>query len=87
MYSAFSLLFTFFGVAGLYVLLQADFLAVTQILIYVGGILVRQHGVGIGRHVVYRIAQLSFEAVERQLRLGDEMLQKQCNHSGSSVRA
>jgi NADH-quinone oxidoreductase subunit J len=40
MYSAFSLLFTFFGVAGLYVLLSADFLAVTQILIYVGGILV-----------------------------------------------
>jgi NADH-quinone oxidoreductase subunit J len=40
MYSVFSLLFTFFGVAGLYVLLHADFLAVTQILIYVGGILV-----------------------------------------------
>jgi NADH-quinone oxidoreductase subunit J len=39
-YSAFALLFTFFGVAGLYVLLQADVLAVTQILIYVGGILV-----------------------------------------------
>lgn len=39
-YSAFSLLFTFFGVAGLYVLLMADFLAVTQLLIYVGGILV-----------------------------------------------
>ncbi len=39
-YSAFALLFTFFGVAGLYVLLQADFLAVTQVLIYVGGILV-----------------------------------------------
>jgi NADH-quinone oxidoreductase subunit J len=39
-YAAFSLLFTFFGVAGLYALLQADFLAVTQILIYVGGILV-----------------------------------------------
>lgn len=39
-YSAFSLLFTFFGVAGLYVLLHADFLAVTQVLIYVGGILV-----------------------------------------------
>ncbi len=39
-YAAFSLLFTFFGVAGLYVLLQADFLAVTQILIYVGGIMV-----------------------------------------------
>ena len=40
MYAAFSLLFTFFGVAGLYVLLQADFLAITQVLIYVGGILV-----------------------------------------------
>lgn len=39
-YAAFALLFTFFGVAGLYVLLSADFLAVTQILIYVGGILV-----------------------------------------------
>jgi NADH-quinone oxidoreductase subunit J len=40
MYAAFSLLFTFFGVAALYVLLYADFLAVTQVLIYVGGILV-----------------------------------------------
>ncbi len=40
MYSAFSLLFTFFGVAGLYVLLSADFIAVTQIMVYVGGILV-----------------------------------------------
>jgi len=39
-YSAFALLATFFGVAGLYVLLGADFLAATQILIYVGGILV-----------------------------------------------
>lgn len=39
-YSAFALLFTFFGVAGIYVLLNADFLAITQLLIYVGGILV-----------------------------------------------
>jgi NADH-quinone oxidoreductase subunit J len=39
-YAAFALLFTFMGVAGFYVLLYADFLAVTQILIYVGGILV-----------------------------------------------
>jgi len=39
-YSAFALLFAFFGVAGLYVLLTADFLAVTQLLIYVGAILV-----------------------------------------------
>jgi NAD(P)H-quinone oxidoreductase subunit 6 len=39
-YSAFALLATFFGVAGLYVLLGADFLAATQLLVYVGGILV-----------------------------------------------
>ncbi len=39
-YSAFALLFTFFGVAGLYILLSADFLAATQVIIYVGGILV-----------------------------------------------
>lgn len=39
-YSAFALLFTFFGVAALYVLLGADFLAATKLLIYVGGILV-----------------------------------------------
>jgi len=39
-YSAFSLLVTFFGVAIIYVYLGADFLAATQVLIYVGGILV-----------------------------------------------
>ncbi|MBI3788939.1 MAG: NADH-quinone oxidoreductase subunit J [Ignavibacteriales bacterium] len=39
-HSAFALLFTFFGVAGLYVLMMADFLAITQILIYIGGIMV-----------------------------------------------
>ena len=39
-YSAMALLFTLLGVAGLYVFLWADFIAVTQVLIYVGGILV-----------------------------------------------
>jgi len=39
-YSAFSLLFTFFGVAALYAFLGADFLAATQVVIYVGGILI-----------------------------------------------
>ena len=39
-HSATSLLITLFGVAGLYVFLYADFLAATQIVIYVGGILV-----------------------------------------------
>mgnify|MGYP005846698171 FL=1 len=35
---AFSLVLAFFGVAGLYVLLDAEFLAAVQVLIYVGGI-------------------------------------------------
>ena len=39
-HSAVSLLFTLFGVAGLYVFLYADFIAASQIIIYVGGILV-----------------------------------------------
>ncbi|MCF8242771.1 MAG: NADH-quinone oxidoreductase subunit J [Melioribacteraceae bacterium] len=39
-HSAFYLLFTFFGVAGLYVLLGADFIAIVQIMVYVGGILI-----------------------------------------------
>ena len=39
-YSAIALLFTLFGVAGLYVFLWADFIAGVQLLVYVGGILV-----------------------------------------------
>jgi NADH-quinone oxidoreductase subunit J len=39
-YSAFALMGAFMGVAGLYVFLAADFVAVVQVLIYVGGILV-----------------------------------------------
>ncbi|MCB0747068.1 MAG: NADH-quinone oxidoreductase subunit J [Ignavibacteriae bacterium] len=39
-HSAFSLLLTFFGVSGIYVLLGADFLAIVQIMVYVGGILI-----------------------------------------------
>ncbi len=39
-YSAFSLLITFVGLAGLYGLLMADFIAATQILIYAGAVLI-----------------------------------------------
>ncbi|RPI03715.1 MAG: NADH-quinone oxidoreductase subunit J [Ignavibacteriae bacterium] len=38
--AAFALLFAFFGVAGIYIFLLADFIAITQLLIYVGGIMV-----------------------------------------------
>jgi NADH:ubiquinone oxidoreductase subunit 6 (subunit J) len=38
--AAFSLFFTLLGMAGLFFLLGADFLAVTQIVIYVGGIMI-----------------------------------------------
>jgi NAD(P)H-quinone oxidoreductase subunit 6 len=39
-YAAVALLFSFAGVAGIYVFASADFLAATQILVYVGGITV-----------------------------------------------
>ena len=40
LYAAFSLLLTLLGVSGLFVFAGADFLAVSQIMIYVGGILI-----------------------------------------------
>lgn len=39
-HAAFNLMLTFFGVAGIYILLAADFIAIVQIIIYVGGILI-----------------------------------------------
>lgn len=36
--SALWLVLTFFGIAGIFVLLQAEFLAITQVLVYVGAI-------------------------------------------------
>ena len=38
--AAYALFFALLGVAGIYALLEADFLAITQVVIYVGGILV-----------------------------------------------
>lgn len=40
LYAAFSLIFTFLGIAAIYVLAGADFIAITQVIVYVGGILV-----------------------------------------------
>ena len=39
-HAGFALLFTLMGVAGMYAFLGADFLAVTQVMVYVGGVLV-----------------------------------------------
>lgn len=39
-HAAFGLMAAFFGVAGMYALLGSDFLALTQVVVYVGGILV-----------------------------------------------
>ena len=39
-HAVFALLFTFFGTAGLYIFLDADFVAGAQVMVYVGGILV-----------------------------------------------
>ncbi|WPP53388.1 NADH-quinone oxidoreductase subunit J family protein [Catalinimonas niigatensis] len=40
LYAAFLLIVTFLGVAAVYIFAGADFLAITQILVYVGGILI-----------------------------------------------
>jgi NADH-quinone oxidoreductase subunit J len=66
-YSAFALLFTFFGVAGLYVLLGADFLAAAQLLVYVGGILVL---LLFGVMLTHRIYDLDLKTEKTQLMPG-----------------
>ena len=40
LHAIFGLLLTFLGIAGLYIFAGADFIAVTQLMIYVGGILI-----------------------------------------------
>lgn len=40
LYAGFALLVTLLSIAGIYVLLFADFVAVTQLMVYVGGVLV-----------------------------------------------
>src|SRR5687768_3997777 len=66
-YAAFSLMFTFFGVSGLYVMLGADFVGVSQLLIYVGGILVLFL---FGMMLTANIDQLNEEVVSMPRRLG-----------------
>jgi NADH-quinone oxidoreductase subunit J len=39
-HAGFALLFTLFGVAGLYAYMGADYIAVTQLMVYIGGVLV-----------------------------------------------
>ncbi len=38
--SVYALFLSFFGIAGIYVLLSADFLAIVQLIVYIGGILI-----------------------------------------------
>jgi len=38
LYSAFALFFTFLGTSGLYFFLDAEFLAITQVVVYIGGV-------------------------------------------------
>ncbi len=62
-YAVFSLLATLVSVAGIYIYLNADFLAVTQIMLYVGGILVLLvFGVMLTHRITSaRISQSSFQ--------------------------
>jgi len=66
-YSAIALLFTFFGVAGLYVFLWADFLAGVQVIIYVGGILVL---IIFGIMLTNRITSVNISHTSVQRRIG-----------------
>ncbi|MBD3334293.1 MAG: NADH-quinone oxidoreductase subunit J [Candidatus Eisenbacteria bacterium] len=59
----FALLFTFGGVAGMYVLLQADFVAGAQVLVYVGGILVL---LLFGVMLTHRVASVDLRGVAVQ---------------------
>jgi len=63
-HAAFALVFTFGSLAGLYVLLGADFLAVTQVAIYVGAILVLML---FGIMYTHNIARVSGEQVMMQI--------------------
>ena len=58
LHAAVSLFFCLTGVAALYVLLSADFLAVTQLLVYAGGILVL---IIFGVFLTARIYEMKFE--------------------------
>ena len=66
-HSAFALLFTFFGVAALYVFLGADFLAATQLLVYIGGILVL---LLFGVMLTHKIYDLDLKSETTQFPLG-----------------
>lgn len=65
-HSAIALLFSFFGVAGLYVFLWADFMAGAQVLVYVGGILVLiLFGIMLTQKIVS--VQITHSALQRSL--------------------
>ncbi len=66
-YCVFALLLTFLGVAGLYVLLSADFLAAVQVLLYAGGILVL---LIFGVMLTHEIADVSTEANFTDIKFG-----------------
>ena len=66
-YSAIALLFTLFGVAGLYICLYADFLAASQVIVYVGGILVL---IIFGVMLTSKISDVSFQHASRNQIIG-----------------
>ena len=66
-YSAIALLFTLFGIAGLYICLYADFLAASQVIVYVGGILVL---IIFGVMLTSKISDVSFQHASRNQMAG-----------------
>ncbi|GIT40459.1 MAG: hypothetical protein Ct9H300mP9_3090 [Candidatus Neomarinimicrobiota bacterium] len=70
-YSAVALLFTLFGVAGLYVFLWADFIPGVQLLVYVGGILVL---IIFGIMLTNRISSVRISHKSVQQGVGEQLL-------------
>ncbi|HGY56356.1 MAG TPA: NADH-quinone oxidoreductase subunit J [Caldithrix abyssi] len=66
-HSAFALMATFVGFAALYVFLSADFLAVTQIVVYVGGILIL---ILFGVMMTHRIYDTTLKTIHNPLAMG-----------------
>lgn len=64
LHAAFALLFTFFGVACIYIMMNADFIAAAQVLIYVGGVLIL---ILFGVMLTQRIGDVKFIAIPMQL--------------------
>ena len=82
-HSAVSLMFTLFGTAGLYIFLYADFIAATQVVIYVGGILVL---IIFGVMLTNRIEQSSIDSSSKKQFINSKIKEWKTNWFRSKIQ-